>query len=309
MMLGRRCLVAVWFLILLLCWSSTVAESADTPEPARKLKVAAVQMRSDTDMEANLKKIVETIGRCAKDDVRVVVFPELAASGYTRESVKRSVEELAAAEQRIGEACKANNVYAIVGMPSRQENRLFNSAVVFAPDGRVIERYHKIQLSDNFTDAGDHMSVFKIDGVMCTIIICHDERYPELVRLPVLVGAQVVFYISAESGIVSESKIDPYRAQIQARAMENTVWVVHANPPANPDIAPNAEEGAGSHGQSRIITPSGRIVQEASIFKEETMTATLDIGQASRLLARKSLNCPLLRSWWQEGMKLVRVIE
>ncbi|NLX12958.1 MAG: carbon-nitrogen hydrolase family protein [Phycisphaerales bacterium] len=305
MMLRRWNLVTIG----LLCWSSAVVESAETPAPARTLKMAAVQMRSDADMEANLNKIVESIARCAKDGVRVVAFPEFAVSGYTRESVKRTAEELAAAEQRIGEACRANDVYAVVGMPSREDGRLFNSAVVFAPDGRVIERYHKIQLSDNFTDAGDHMSVFKIDGVMCTIIICHDERYPELVRLPVMVGAQVVFYISAESGIISESKIDPYRAQIQARAMENTVWVVHANPPANPDVAPNVPEWAGSHGHSRIIAPDGQIVQEASIFQEETVTSTLDIGRANRGLARRSLACPVLGSWWREGMKLVRVIE
>src|SRR4029078_7491457 len=143
----------------------------------------------------------------------------------------------------ITEACKQHKVYAVVGMPYREGDRLYNSAVVIDPAGKVVERYHKIQLAEDWPDAGDHLSVFKVDGVPCSIIICHDERYPELVRLPVLAGARVVFYLSHESGIRAESKIGPYRAQIQARAVENTVYVVQANAPAN-------EDTSGSHGQS-----------------------------------------------------------
>ena len=138
----------------------------------------------------------------------------------------------------------------------------------------IIERYHKVQLAETWPAEGDHLSVFPIDGVRCSIIICHDERYPELVRLPVLAGARVIFYISHESGIRSEQKIDPYRAQIQARAVENTVYVVHANAPANNDLT-------GSHGQSRIVAPDGRIIHEASMFEEEVVTATLDLSRAT----------------------------
>ena len=108
----------------------------------------------------------------------------------------------------------------------------------------------------------------------CSIIICHDERYPELVRLPVLAGARVVFYLSHESGVRQEHKIGPYRAQIQARAVENTVYVVHANAPANDDLS-------GSHGQSRVIAPDGTIVEEASMFGEEVVVADLEPGRAT----------------------------
>jgi predicted amidohydrolase len=95
----------------------------------------------------------------------------------------------------------------------------------------VLERYHKVQLAESWPEPGDPLPVFQEDGVPCSIIICHDERYPELVRLPVLVGARVVFYLSHESGVRAESKINPYRAQIQARAVENTIYVIHANAP------------------------------------------------------------------------------
>ena len=173
--------------------------------------------------------------------------------------------------------------------------------MIIAPTGKVIERYHKIQLAERWPQAGDHLSVFKIEDVPCSVIICHDERYPELVRLPVLAGAKVVFYISHESGLRSEHKIGPYRAQIQARAVENTVYVVQANAPANADAS-------GSHGQSRIIAPDGNILQEASIFDDELVTATLDLRKATRQNARNSLDRGPFRDWWLDGLKRVRII-
>jgi predicted amidohydrolase len=165
-----------------------------------------------------------------------------------------------------------------------------------------MERYDKIHLAESWPQAGEHLSVFKLDGVPCSVIICHDERYPELVRLPVLAGARVIFYVSHESGLREEKKLVPYRAQIQARAVENHVFVVHANAPANSDAS-------GSHGQSRIIAPDGNILHEASIFGEDMLTATLNLRQATRANALNSLERGPLRDWWQEGIKRVRIIE
>jgi predicted amidohydrolase len=278
------------------------AKKASTTAPSSQLRVAVVQMRSSADLEENLAKTTRFLEQSAKDGARVVVFPECSVTGYIPEIAQRlSAEELAAAEQRVADACKRVGVYAIVGMPWRQDGKLFNAAVVITPQGRVIERFFKMQLVEDWPSPGDHLSVFPIDGTLCTIIICHDERYPELVRLPVLAGARVVFYISHESGVREEHKIDPYRAQIQARAVENGVFIAHSNAPANKDAS-------GSHGQSRLIAPDGRIIQEASIFDEEVITTTFDLAKATRGNAKYSLRSEVLRSWWEEGLKLVRRI-
>ncbi len=278
-------------------------KKANAAAPVKSLRVSVVQMRSAANLEENITKTTRFLEQAAKDGARVVVFPECSVTGYSPETAKRlSAEELAAAERRVAEACKRIGVYAIVGMPWRQDGKLYNAAVVITPQGRVIERFFKMQLAEDWPEPGDHLSVFPIDGVVCTIIICHDERYPELVRLPVLAGAQVVFYISHESGLHEEHKIDPYRAQIQARAVENGVFVAHSNAPANPDAT-------GSHGQSRLISPSGRIIQEASMFEEEVLTTTFELAKASRAFGLNSLRSEVLGPWWQEGMKLVRRIE
>ena len=268
------------------------------------LRVAAIQMRSSRDVNENIAATKKHIAQCAKDGVRVVVFPECSLTGYfDNEFMKKfTYEQLADAERQVAAACREHQIYAIVGMPWRDNDKLFNSAVVIDPAGKVIERYHKIQLAESWPEGGDHLAVFKVDGVPCSIIICHDERYPELVRLPVLAGAQVIFYVSHESGIKQEKKIDPYRAQIQARAVENTVYLVQANAPANDDTS-------GSHGQSRIIGPDGNIVHEATVFGQDTVTATLDISRATRHMAKLSVERGPFGPWWQEGVKRVRIIE
>lgn len=289
---------------LLLCGRNVWCAETTTDKPvAPTLRVAAVQMRSSRDLASNLAKIDEQLAKCAKDGVRVAVFPECALTGYFDNDFMHGIskEQLSKAEREVAASCRRHNIYAIVGTPYRDGDRLLNSSIVVSPAGDVVARYHKIQLAETWPTGGDRLVVFKIDGVPASIIICHDERYPELVRLPVLAGAQVVFYLSHESGILKESKIAPYRAQIQARATENTVYIVHANAPANKD-------STGSHGQSRIVAPDGNVIKEASIFGEEIVATTLRLDQATRRLAQQSVKRGPLGDWWRDGAARVQIV-
>ena len=304
---GTRLAVAATIVL----WLTTPSHAQDAgsraagvaPQPPKSLKVAAVQFRSCRDLDKNVAGITSQIRRLAKEGVRVAVFPECALTGYFEDVVKTTTaEQLADAERRVANACREVGIYAVVGTPYRDGGKLYNSAAVIDPSGRVIERYHKIQLAESWPTPGDHLSVLRVDGVPCSVIICHDERYPELVRLPVLAGARVIFYLSHESGIRQESKLGPYRAQIQARAVENTVYVVHANAPANDDLS-------GSHGQSRVIAPDGNIFGEVSMFGEEVVTADLDLRRATAVNALNSLAQGPLTDWWKEGVKRVRIVE
>src|SRR3954466_7438057 len=279
-----------------------IAEGSDKPED-KTVMVAAVQMRSSRSLAKNLAHITNSIAICARRGARVALFPECALTGYFEDTVtKITAAEIAEASNTISEACKRHQIYAIVGSAFREGEKLFDSALVFSASGSMIERYDKLQLAEKWPQPGDDLSVFKIGDVPCSIIICHDERYPELVRLPVLAGARLVFYMSHESGLNEEKKMGPYRAQIQARAVENGIYIVQANAPANQD-------GSGSHGQSRIIAPDGNIIKEASIYDEELVLSSLDMSKATGENAKKSLTRGPLQDWWKEGLKRVRLIE
>lgn len=306
--------ITIWtlFLVILLSFKTVNGQENKTstkdtlPDSkaitAKFLNVASVQMRSSGDLQDNVTRIKSFIRTCSDKGVRVAVFPECALSGYFDKVIATlSAEQISQAENKVAAACRESGIYAIIGMPYRDGKKLYNSAAVISPEGKIIERYNKVQLAESWPDPGDHLSVFQIDDVPCSIIICHDERYPELVRLPVLAGARVIFYISHESDLMKEDKIIPYRAQIQARAVENNVYVVQANAPANKDLT-------GSHGQSRIIAPDGNIMQEASIFGEDLLTGRLDLKLATGENSKKSMTRGPLQDWWKDGIKQVRII-
>lgn len=285
-------------LVLAVIVSAALAASSTA---APFLRVSAVQMRPVPKIEDNAKKICGFLDTLAADNVKIAVFPEivLTPSPTSPEVTSETVE---AALATIGASCKKNKIYAIVGAAEpRPEGKLWNSAIVFDPEGKIIERYHKVHLAEGWSEPGDHLALFDIAGTKGTIIICHDERYPEFVRLPVMAGARLVFYISWESGVRDEQKIDPYRAQIQARAVENSVWVIHANAPANDDLS-------GSHGQSRIINPGGTIMKEATMFGEEVVTWDIDRSMGKGGLAVRSMedtkNIPALKEFWRVGLKV-----
>ena len=182
----------------------------------------------------------------------------------------------------------------------------YNMALVIDPKGHTIYKQAKIQLVGGDTDwakAGDSLSVFKIDDIVCSLIICHDSRYPELVRLPVLKGARLVFYLSWESDLAQERKIEPYRAQVVARAVENGVYVLQANAPQV------VEPWMGSHGQSRIVSPTGQLLQEAPIFGEAVLIEELDMNEARASNALKSRRAPFLRDYWELGLKTIGEVE
>ena len=152
------------------------------------------------------------------------------------------------------------------------------------------------------------MCTFSLAGVECCAIICHDIRHPELVRLCAMKGAQVVFYISWETNIndtpipLKDSEtLAIYRAQVQARAVENNVWVVHANAAAN-----ETHRSAGSHGMSRIVAPTGHVMVEATCEEEEMLVHKADLQLSTRSFALESLDSNyFLSDWYTQGMEKI----
>ena len=253
-----------WILVSLLVVLPAVGQT-----PSVELKVAAVQFRSSFDIQDNCKRIIEALDRLSAEHVQVAVFPECALTGYRVADMPTPEAVIASAEEALRQTCRDKKIGAVFGSVYKVNGHAYDAAVVINSRGELVERYGKIYLAgEKWAVPGNHIAFFELEGIPSTVLICHDERYPELVRLPAAAGAQVVYYVSAESSLKEESKLAPYRAQMMARAVENSVYVVAANAPANDDLT-------GSHGQSRIIARDGNILQEASIFGDETLISIL----------------------------------
>jgi len=246
----------------------------------------------------------------ATQGVHVAVFPECALTAYDNDGINRATpEQLAKAERTLAEACREHRINAVVGSPFFRDGRRYNGAIAWDRNGACIARYAKIHTGgEKWFVPGDEMALFSIEGTLCTAIICFDSRFPELVRLPVMAGAQIVFYLSCETDITDERRMDQYRAQLVARAVENSVYVICANSPMGEvRVTPERIHGFGrdGNGRSRIIGPDRVILKEASVFGEETVVADLVLANATRHLALLSRESAPLGNWWDLGVKIL----
>jgi predicted amidohydrolase len=126
-------------------------------------------------------------------------------------------------------------------------------------------------------------------------MICHERRYPELVRLPVMLGAQIVFHPNAGLDSLSVSKSKRHgRDGIAVRAFENEVYYVFAN-----SVGPQGD-GLWSAGDSKIVAPNSRVIAFANNRDEIVIRAELDLSLAGRKFARDTLQRPaFLRVHWR----------
>jgi predicted amidohydrolase len=133
-------------------------------------------------------------------------------------------------------------------------------------------------------------------------MICHERRYPELVRLPVMLGAQIVFHPNAglDSLAVSKRKRRG-RDGIAVRSFENEVYYVFAN-----SVGPQGD-GLWSAGDSKIVAPDSRVLALANNRDETVIQAELDLSLAGRKYARDALQRPaFLRRHWKEMLAACR---
>ena len=255
----------------------------------KRVTVAAAQITTSGDVETSTKLILARIDEAAGLGVDMVGFPEGALFGYTtKDKYWREAQErdFAAAERRIARRCRQREIAAVFGTTYRVDGRWMNGLAIVDRAGQLKARYAKTFLAGEkwFGNNRGALPVVRLAGVPCCFIICHDVRYPELVRLPAAAGAQLCWLCSCESGLFAEYKLSAYRGMPIARAAENGIFLVMCNTPADPE---DLHRAGTSHGNSKIIDPEGNVVVEAGYFEQRLVVATIELAHAHRRIAER----------------------
>jgi N-carbamoylputrescine amidase len=265
---------------------------------AQVLQIAAAQLKFRRTLPENLGVIRRLIAEAARVGSDVVLFPECALTGYNVDFHKLARDEVEKGLKAVSGAARAHRCHVLIGSPTFARGRWFNSLLVFDRQGRETFRYNKIHLTPRdagFFTPGNSIAFFRIEGVPCTAILCHERRFPELVRLPVMMGAQIIFHPNAGLDALAVSKAKRGgRDGIAVRAFENQVFYVFANSVGR--------QGGGlwSAGDSKIIAPDSRVLALANNRDEMLIHARLDLSQAGRKYACEALRQPeFLRAHWQ----------
>jgi len=270
------------------------------------IRVAACQILTFPNPKESADKVIRWMKEASKDGVDVVSFPEACLCGYACSPEyweNASPDDFKAAESLVVRAAERLGIAVVLGTARWEDGDLFNSLLLIDKGGEVKGYYDKTHLAESWPAPGRRLPVVSLAGVKSCFIICHDIRYPELVRLPAIVGAQICYFCSNESGLLYEHKLSAYRAMPIARATENGIYLVMANAPADPG---NMRSPSQSHGNSKIIHPDGNVICEAGYFEEKLVTATIDLGAADRAIARRAADDDtILRRWMQDGTRLV----
>ncbi len=206
------------------------------------VKVAIGQITPKTgEKEINLQKMKELSIQAIEQGAKLIVFPELALTGYNCGDRFFELAESIPGDSThyIAELAVRYQVYIIWGMPEKSiDGVLYNSAALVGPQG-YIGTWRKHMLPGHATDlsgpgafpdrrffkAGENLPIFQTSIGKIGILICYDIFYPELARALTLQGADIIVGIS---GSPSFEK-DIFEPIVKVRAMENTIWFVYTN--------------------------------------------------------------------------------
>ena len=268
----------------------------------KTLRVSCVQVHWAKSLEFNLERTLHYIRAASQCGSRVVLFPEANLTSYyfpfvltlDPASILRAMDKICAAARRYG-------IWTIVGAIQKTADGFLNLAHIISPKGVVVHEYAKVQMAgrdeQKYCRGGNKLSLFEIDGVLCTLVICRDGRHPELYRIPAMAGAQVLFHPSCSSDEIEAVcwKRTSGRAQ-QPVGPNSKIFHCVAN-----TVGQSPDGKQTSSGSSFIREPNGIPLAEAGFYQEEMITAVLDIARADRSYLLDSMrNPPFLAGYWQQ---------
>lgn len=238
------------------------------------MKIAAAQISCSLgDIPANLSKIAE-FAKQAKDlGAELVVFPEMADTGYAMSTIReKAMPWTEGAVPTLCRTAQELSLGIVCGVSERDRDAIYNSQVVIDRDGEIVAKYRKTHLFAPAPVAehlcfkpGESLGHFKLDAFPMGLSICYDLRFPEVYRGLATAHNTSVFVVSSAWPF---PRLEHFRILCLARAIENQSYLVVAN-------RVGTDNGVTFCGSSAIIDPSGSIVAVASSDREETIAAEL----------------------------------
>jgi NAD+ synthase (glutamine-hydrolysing) len=249
------------------------------PERLAPLRLALAQINPTVgDIEGNAAKISHYVERARDAGAELVIFPELALSGYPPEDLLLKEHFLRANAEALTElAAGVAGIVAIVGYPERTED-VFNSVAVVA-DGAVRATYRKTRLwnygvadEERYFQAGPGPAVIDLGGARIGLTVCEDMWVP---------GAPASEEAEAGAALIVNSSASPYQKDkglqrermLQQRARDNLAAIAFCN-------TVGGQDELVFDGHSVVIDHEGCVLARGHQFAEELIVATVDVQSA-----------------------------
>src|SRR5687767_6737919 len=257
------------------------------------MRVAAIQMTSGHDIEANLEAATRFLEEAARQEAVLAALPENFAFMGQNSGDKRAIAEPDGAgriQNFLADTARRLKLWIVGGtVPLRQgaDGRVAAASLVYKSDGQRAARYDKIHLFDvdvpgsteshresAHTVPGRDPRVVETPLGKLGVAVCYDMRFPELFRVLSRQGAEMFVVPSAFTVPTGRAH---WETLLRARAIENLCaliapaqWGVHAN-------------GRETFGDSMIIDHWGKVLAR---MPAGTGCVVADIDVTGRLEAR-----------------------
>jgi NAD+ synthase (glutamine-hydrolysing) len=228
------------------------------------------------DLPGNVDLLTAWASRATEADADVVVFPELAITGYPPEDLvlrPAFVEDNLIALDALA-ANTTGGCSIVVGFVDRSDRGIHNAAALVG-GGQVVARYHKIKLPNYgvFDEArtftpGDAACPVRIAGSELGLSVCEDAWTP---------GAPFDEYAQRHTPVILNINGSPFhrgkadeRIEIcRERALETDSWIVYVN-------AVGGQDELVFDGGSVIVRPDGSLAHHAAMFEEDLLVVDID---------------------------------
>ncbi|MEO5816709.1 MAG: nitrilase-related carbon-nitrogen hydrolase [Gemmatimonadaceae bacterium] len=183
--------------------------------------------------DSSLNRASICVQRAASTGARLVVLPEMTATGFTMKPEEWAQPVDGPIFTRISKIAERSDVWIIAGIAMRDATGFRNVAAVFDANGDLVGTYAKQRV---FAFAGEHEHyapgsaplIVDVDGVRVSPFVCYDIRFPELFRAASPHADLLV--VIANWPAVRRSHWD---ALLPARAIENLSYVAGVNRTGN----------------------------------------------------------------------------
>jgi deaminated glutathione amidase len=257
------------------------------------MRVAAIQMTSGHDIEANLEAAGRFLADAARMNAVLAALPENFAFMGLNAGDKRAIAEPDGAgriQNFLADTARRHKIWVVGGtVPLRQDKdgRVSASCLVYDAQGQRAARYDKIHLFDvdvpgsaeshresAHTVPGHDARVVDTPAGKLGLAVCYDMRFPELFRVLSRQGAEVFVVPSAFTVPTGKAH---WESLLRARAIENLSALIA---PAQWGVHPSGRE---TFGDSMIIDHWGKVLAR---MPSGTGCVVADLDPAGRMDAR-----------------------
>ena len=225
--------------------------------------------------QQNLERIISYAEEAARQNVKIICFPELSITGYGNGNAifEKAVGIDGEITSILSSCSRDYKITILCGLAEKvSDNRIAATHLVVFPDG-IIRKYRKLHLAPPEIDtysSGSEIPVFESCGLKFGIQLCYDAHFPALSTQMALMGVDAIFMPHASPRGTSEEKFNSWMRHLTARAFDNGIFVAAVNQ------CGDNENGLMFPGLSIVISPSGEVLKKDVTGSEGLLIADLE---------------------------------